>query len=173
MQQAQRADGAVPHHSLRLANHGVAAVGEGDGPMEPALGSQRLQAAGIGQVERQGFLDHDVLALQQRALREVHVAVVGRADVDHVDVGIAEDLLGIGGCVRDAQRRRPHLCPLRVGAHQPGDIRIAGTPDRIHVERSHEPGADDCRPQPPPLNHVGDGSRTPWRPRRSRAICIG
>ena len=103
MQQVQRTGGAAADALARLAQGRVVAVGKRHGGDAAGGGRGVEEPARAGDVERERLLADDVLAGRQRGLGERQVQVVGRADVDDVDVVGAHELLGRGERAPDAE----------------------------------------------------------------------
>jgi hypothetical protein len=129
VQQMDRAGPSCSHALARLADGRIEAVDERDARVEARLRRELGEPLGAGEVGGERLLAHDVLARLERRLGERQVEVVGGADVDDVDVGVADELLGRVERARGAElggppprrtsgrkRRRRRARRLRGGA---------------------------------------------------------
>lgn len=74
--------------------------------------------------EAHGLLDEDVLARPEAADDQGLMAVVGRENEDHFDLGIVDDLIGVGGLMRNVKFGRAVI-----------DVRLGDVADRLNLEQ--------------------------------------
>ena len=163
--------------------HQLPGMGDG-GVLEVVEAHQRRDAGGLHRIEHglglggtvgERLLAIDVLAGLGRGDGDLGMRVVGRGDVDDVDVRVGHELAPVGGPAAEPQLRR--LCLGHVGAHVGYHLehRHGGLGPEHHdrilerraVGRAHPAGADHPDPD---LAH----RRLPWisiepvRPARGR-----
>jgi hypothetical protein len=119
------------------------------------------EALPVGQLEqllalcdraRHRFLDEDVLAARQRALRQLVVRPDGGGDGDRVELRVVEEVADVGG---DAQRGIPDLGQMApIGAH----VRAPRDPDPLELDEV----ADEVRAPVPVADHANVHRR--WMP---------
>jgi hypothetical protein len=150
--QAQRPDPAGGHPGPGLAHERVEAVDERHGGHDAGGLGRGLQLAGGGAVDGQRLLAHDVLAGGQRRPRQRRVQVVGRADVDHVDVVGHRQRIGVVARPLGAQ---PLGGGLGAGTGRGGDRHEPGARPAggVGVDRADEAGAGDGDAQLPVVVH--------------------
>ncbi len=157
VQQAQRTGLPARDALARLTHRRVVAVDERHGRVAPRLRRDVDEPLRAGGVECQRLLADHVLPLRQRGLGERQVKVVRRADVDNVDVRIADELFGRREVPLSAElgRRRASRLRRRGGdADQP----CSRESSRPCVHLADEPGSCDRRAEE--LHPCGSLNRT-------------
>ena len=144
VQQPQRSDLPASDALPSLAHRRVVAVDERHAGLEPRVGCGVYELLGAPGVQRERLLADHVLARGQRRFGQREVKVVGRADVDDVDVRVPHQLLGRleGPIGPELCCRRPGAFGRRGGdAHEPRSCETG----RPGVDYTDEPCSCDRR----------------------------
>jgi hypothetical protein len=144
VQEAQRSGLPAPYALASLAHRRVVPVDERHPGQEPRVGCDVDEPPRAPGVQCERLLADHVLARGQRRFGQREVKVVGRADVDDVDVRVPHQLLG-----RFEGPIGPELCCRRLGAfgrrsgdaYQPGSCETS----RPGVDCTDEPCSCDRR----------------------------
>jgi hypothetical protein len=133
--QADRAALPGAHALARLAHRGVVAVDERDGGDLARIGGRVRDGLRGERVHRDRLLEDHVLAGGQGGFGERHVQMIGRADVDDIDVVGGDHFLGVVVGALGSERRlraasglrRRRRDPHERSPRKPGGARMYGT----------------------------------------------
>src|SRR5262249_35809592 len=112
-------------HLTHVAQRGRIAKGEAQLRLQAFLASQCRGPLRVAEVVGDRLLAEDVLARFERGPGQLEMCGTRCADVDRVDIGAAEQLIGVGGRRRDVEHGRGFARSIELGIGN-GDESAAG-----------------------------------------------
>ena len=144
MNEVHRSEIAAGDHLARLLHERVAAVVERHGVHDAGRGRCLKQLACFaGRNGERLVRNHVLLRVECRADHRA-VQVVGRRDVDDVDVGVGDEGLVGGICLWYIERVGRRTCGCLAAGRDRHDVDEAETTDGVEVVPAGETGADQA-----------------------------